>query len=154
MTDSWWQQMKAIEIKREAEVKAKEEALALKATEFYERWADQEFGSVIDLIYEVLGGENMPHQSAEEILAREHDRLALHTHSKRIRSGAQTPSEKRAISAIASVITLSLLPSNSVLKAGYEAMFNEKWDGSQAPMMGACYEAMVKAQAIKDEKCP
>lgn len=32
---------------------------------------------------------------------------------------------------------------NNVLAAGYEAMFTDKWDGTQAPMMGAGWDAMI-----------
>lgn len=32
---------------------------------------------------------------------------------------------------------------NDVLHAGYEAMFIDKWDGTQAPMMGAGWDAML-----------
>lgn len=32
-----------------------------------------------------------------------------------------------------------------VLAKGYEAMFDDKWDGSQAPMMGAGWDAMLAA---------
>lgn len=36
-------------------------------------------------------------------------------------------------------------PPMEVLQAGYEAMFTDKWDGTQAPMMGAGYDAMINA---------
>lgn len=34
-------------------------------------------------------------------------------------------------------------PENDMLAAGYEAMFEDKWDGTQAPMMGAGWQAMI-----------
>jgi hypothetical protein len=34
---------------------------------------------------------------------------------------------------------------DAILEAGYEAMFEDKYDGSQAPMIGAGYDAMIEA---------
>jgi hypothetical protein len=34
---------------------------------------------------------------------------------------------------------------NSILAEGYRAMFADEWDGTQAPMMGAGWDAMIDA---------
>lgn len=38
---------------------------------------------------------------------------------------------------------------DEILKAGWEAMFDTPWDGTQAPMMGAAWDAMCKAAGYK-----
>lgn len=40
---------------------------------------------------------------------------------------------------------------NDTLAAGYEAMFEDKWDGTQAAMMGAGWEAMID-MALSERK--
>lgn len=45
----------------------------------------------------------------------------------------------------AAIEAMRLDVSNDMLGAGYEAMFEDKWDGTQAPMMGAGWDAMLSA---------
>ena len=40
-------------------------------------------------------------------------------------------------------------PNLNVLAEGHDAMFEGKWDASQAPMMGAAFDAMIDA-ALSD----
>lgn len=51
--------------------------------------------------------------------------------------------------AIDAILDEMLEPENDILAAGYEAMFEDKWDGTQAPMMGAGWQAMIN-QARKE----
>jgi len=39
-----------------------------------------------------------------------------------------------------------------VLAAGYDAMFTNGWDASQAPMMGTGWDAMIDAALTSSEK--
>jgi len=36
-------------------------------------------------------------------------------------------------------------PTDEMMAAAYEAMFDDKWDGTQAPMMGAAIKAAMEA---------
>jgi phage tail tape-measure protein len=42
---------------------------------------------------------------------------------------------------------------NAVLRAGFEAMFNDVWDGTEAALMGAGWDAML-TEALRDAGAP
>ena len=59
-------------------------------------------------------------------------------------SGAPFPSAKSLAKARA-VIEALREPTDEMLSAAYEAMFDDKWNGTQAPMMDAAHKAMIDA---------
>lgn len=56
-----------------------------------------------------------------------------------------------AVPALAAALQVLREPENEMLAVGYEAMFEDKWDGTQAAMMGAIWQAMLDALAPQAE---
>lgn len=60
-----------------------------------------------------------------------------------------------ALSAALAVDGVALVPkepSDDILKAGYESMFDDKYNGTQAPLMYAVWTAMLAAASEWEER--